>query len=297
MIGTRRSIYFAALTIVAFAWHLVLVSSIAVAQTTTSGVDSTASNLASGSSSSPLADEPVEVHCGIDGVYRASQWAMFRTLQEDAKIASVETLDGDGVRVRYLQAEANARNVGYAVPGGSYGPLTIRSADQSLYEGRLNGRPIEPTVPWVVVFGDTLGVEEIGKNELLGKEATVAVSVIDDAMKCPDRKLGFSGVDLVIVGSGGMPVLSKLSTEQSHAIVDYVRHGGRLLLHLGADVRALFDVAPWLNELVAITPSDSPIQLDPGAVETFMSSQTRLENLTVLCYLLKAAPRSSVVEP
>ena len=275
MIGISRFNHLAVLWFAAVTLHVLLIPSPSVAQEAADGGTDTASK-----SAASVGDEPIDVHCGIDGVYRASQWSMFRTLDPAAKIAMVETLDGDGVRVQYRQPESNPRNVSYAVPGGSYGPLTIRSAEATLYDGRLSGRPIEPNVPWVVVLGDTLGVEAIGKNELLGKEATVAVSVIDDAIKCPDRRLGFSGVDLVIIGSGGMPVLSKLSTDQSHAIVDYVKHGGRLLLHLGADVRSLFDAAPWLKELATIEPADAPIQLDPAAVETYMSSQSRLETLT-----------------
>ncbi len=176
MIGTRRFNHLAALWFAAFALPLLLVAPIAVAQDKERGATKVNPTTADGARAVENSDEPIDVYCGIDGVYRASQWVMFRTLQPDAKIASVETLDGDGVRVRYLQAEAEPRNVGYAVPGGSYGPLTIRSADKLLYEGRLSGRPIEPNVPWVVVFGDTLGVEAIGKNELLGKESTVARS-------------------------------------------------------------------------------------------------------------------------
>ncbi len=226
-----------------------------------------------------LAGEPVDVHCGIDGVYRASQWTLFRTLDPSAKISVVETLDGDGVRVRYQQAIGGERNVGYAVPGNDYGPLTIKDANNTLYEGRLAGRPIQPSMPWVVVFGDPLGVQEIGKNELLGKDASVAVSLIDDASECPDRSLGLSGVDLVIIGPGGLPVLRQLSAGQSRAIVDYVHRGGRLLLHLGGEARALYDAAPWLNELVAVEPAVAPVQLDPAAIETYMSSQTRLSPL------------------
>lgn len=214
---------------------------------------------------------------GLAGVYRAGQWTMVTRPDGVSQKASVQTLDGDGVNVVYEQpvpAEATAL---YAVPGLAAAPLVIRDADgKEVYRGRFRGRSIEPKMPWIVVFGDALGIETIGQNELLGREASVAVSTIGQGIAFPDQVIGLSGIDLIVVGPSSMDALSALSPEQGAVIVDWIKRGGRMLISLGSEAEAIFAAAPWLGEVVPVDKNLTTIRLDPSSIETYTSSQIRL---------------------
>lgn len=132
-------------------------------------------------------------------------------------------------------------------------------------------------MPWVVVMGDPLGIDTIGVNELLRRDATVAVTRVSSAAAIPDHVLGFSGVDLILVTGGGTDLLASLSPAQGEAIESWVRGGGELFVTLGAGADALLDAAPWLTKLLPDELAQSSVvTMDPSGFETFTNSQARL---------------------
>ncbi len=54
--------------------------------------------------------------------------------------------------------------------------------------------------PWIVAFGDPLGVDQIGANPLLNRDPMIAVSMPSDAGGFPDSVLGYDGVDMMLIG-------------------------------------------------------------------------------------------------
>lgn len=225
--------------------------------------------------------DAVSLAVGIDGIYRPGRWTAIRRPTSIAGSSSVQTLDGDGVKVHYDQPLSAESQCLYAVPGLPGAPLVITDADgHEVHRGRFDARAIEPKMPWVVVFGDTLGMEEIGRNALLKRESTIAVSVVRSADGFPDQPIGLAGVDLIIISPSGADVLSKLTPGQGQTIARWIRQGGRALVSLGSHTASLFTAAPWLGELLPFdVRSLQPIRLDPSAIETFTSSQTRLPAL------------------
>lgn len=132
-------------------------------------------------------------------------------------------------------------------------------------------------MPWVVVMGDSLGIDTIGVNELLRRDATVAVTHVSNAAAIPDHVLGFSGVDLIMLTGGGTDLLASLSPAQGEAIESWVRGGGELFVTLGAGAGALLDAAPWLAKLLPDELAQSSVvTMDPSGFETFTNSQARL---------------------
>lgn len=226
--------------------------------------------------------EPL-ISVGVRGVYRPGQWTAIAKpdaakVPDIEKAASIQSLDGNGVRVQYHQDDrASSSDWFYAVPGTSGAPLIIRDSDGAeLYRGAFEGKVIEPKVPWIVVFGDTLGIEQIGRNELLNREASVAVSQITQSSQLPDHSLGLSGVDLLVIGPSGVEALKDLKDAQKKAIDAWTRHGGHILVSFGKDANAMLEAAPWLSDLLGYSPAMKLTQLDPSAIETYTSSQARL---------------------
>lgn len=243
-------------------------------------------------------DGASEIRVGIRGVYRPGNWTAIRVATPATaagestfvEIGAAETLDGDGVRVRYRQAGGNGSRWAYAVPGTALAPLSIfagRVGDGSangdderpIVTGRFPATAIEPSKPWVVVIGDPLGIETIGKNELLGREPSVATSIIESADELPDATTGWEGVDLLVVNQPGAEILSGLSEPQIATIEAWIRGGGRLFVSLGKGGPALLESSPWLSRLTSIAADAPSIRLDPAALETFTSSQSRLSAL------------------
>ena len=207
---------------------------------------------------------------------------------------SLETRDGDGVEVRYVQPEANSdgatnRDVrdrgdwSYGIPGSEAAPLIVRDDNGIIATTRFPtvGSPsrgpamIPLEMPWLVVFGDPLGVDQIGVNELLDRDALVAVSRPSTADGFPDSSLGYDGVDMMLLGGSSQQLLADLSELQQQAIVDWIVEGGRAVLMLGESAPDLLATAPWLSSLLPIDDFEVA-RLDPSAIETFTSSQTPL---------------------
>ena len=240
---------------------------------------------------------------GITGHYRVGRWTAVRFDSDQAagvdsdQAAGVdldgggeitlETLDGDGVRTIYRQRlDAGSRRQGYCVPGGEAVPLVIRGESGIEIRTRFpesgtpaRGASLVPLgMPWVVAIGEPLGVETVGANELLGREAQVAVSIPRGPEDLPESALGYDGVDMMLVNDAGRELLQGLDDRQTTAIVDWVRGGGRLLVSLGESAPQLLDAAPWLHDLLPFEPDGLTMaQFDPSGFETYMSSQTQLQ--------------------
>ncbi len=200
---------------------------------------------------------------------------------------TLETLDGDGVRVQYEQAALSAADkFGYLIPGSEAAPLVIRADSKVILSTRFpqqaspaQGPSMIPLgMPWIVSIGDPMKIDTIGASELLNREASLAVSR-PDADSFPDSPIGYEGVDLIVISSQGHEILSQLSAEQSDAIKRWVTGGGRMFVTLGGSATKLIEAAPWLMELIPLAQTDLTIRrMDPSAIETYTSSQHPLDD-------------------
>lgn len=230
-----------------------------------------------------------EVVVGIAGHYRPGRWTGLRVVKGEnveERASVIETRDGDGVRVAYGQvAPLSIGTWGYAIPGSEATPLIIRGESETLLSTRFPtlGSPsrgesmIPRKMPWIVAFVDALGVDKIGANKLLNRDALMAVSTPKSAAGFPDRVFGYDGVDLMILGASSREKLAALNEDQQSAISQWITGGGRVFLTLGESGPELLQAAPWLLELLPISADDLTIvKLNPSAIETYTSSQTPL---------------------
>ena len=220
---------------------------------------------------------------GIEGHYRVGCWTGIRA---DVQFTSVETRDGDGVQVDYRQpSRIDANNWGYVIPGSEAAPVLLRDENEIVASTRFptiaspsRGPAMIPLkTPWIVAFGDPLGVDQIGANPLLNRDPLIAVSMPQDAGGFPDSVLGYDGVDMMLIGGTSADQLRSLSERQQQAIADWITNGGRVFLTLGESAPELLQAAPWLLALLSLDEI-ATTKIDPAALETFTSSQTPLQS-------------------
>ena len=229
--------------------------------------------------------EPVQI--GLDGLFRVGRWAAISgTPLDAAETISVTTEDGDGVEVQFMTPPVKVgdqdRRWAYAKPGAQAAPLRVSTGDRVVVDrrfpidGSLRKRPvaIADSTPWVVVLGDTLGIDQLGVN-VIRKDPIVAVSRMSDASMLPDRSIGYDGVDLLVIGGGCQSWIGDLSRRQQTAMTAWVRGGGRVLWMLGGDGAAVLSAAPWMAGWLPFD-ADQIVQIDPAGLESFTASQTPL---------------------
>ncbi|MFK8111501.1 MAG: hypothetical protein AB8B91_04850 [Rubripirellula sp.] len=232
-------------------------------------------------------NDETSISFGIEGHYRVGRWSGVRYREA---FTTIETRDGDGVQVEYTPSggiEANAW--GYAIPGSEGAPAILRHQDKTVADGRFpvasspsRGPAMIPLqMPWIVAIGDALEIDKIGANELLDRDALIAVSKPKQADRFPDSPLGYDGVDMMLLGGSSADILATLDEKQRQAIVSWIVNGGRVLLTLGGSAPKLLDAAPWLQELLPLSEIDT-VKVDPSAVETYTSSQTPLTSFVSL---------------
>ncbi|WP_164103630.1 hypothetical protein [Candidatus Laterigemmans baculatus] len=249
----------------------------------------------------------LEVRYGIDGRYRIGRWMPIhlRPTAESAGAADIEaagarleieTLDGDGVRLvqsSEVAAGADSQAITRYLPAGPLGaPLEVRlfapdsvstpssasDAAVASWRTRLIRGGVPISRPWTVAVGNPLGLDAIGRNELLGTAGSIEVSKVGEAAALPDAWYGYDGVDLVVVSRSGQPVLAAMSDAQGRAVVDWVRGGGNLLLTLGESGPETLAAAGWLAELTGIEERPPVVPADPAAIESFVVARDAIRS-------------------
>jgi len=220
---------------------------------------------------------------GIEGHYRVGRWTGIRYASEP--FTRIETRDGDGVQVEYEQPRAvNAGGWAYAIPGSEAAPIVLSDDRGVVLSSRFptRGSPargpamIPLAMPWIVAFGDPLGIDQIGANELLKRDAMIAVSKPENATGFPDSILGYEGVDMMLMGGSSTSLLRSLGDDQRQAIADWIVDGGRVFLTLGESAPELLSAAPWLQAMLPLEEV-ATVRLNPSAIETYTSTQVPLE--------------------
>ncbi|WP_146513367.1 hypothetical protein [Rubripirellula amarantea] len=219
---------------------------------------------------------------GINGHYRVGSWTGVQLSQPNEDLR-IQTRDGDGVRVEFSADDSSTRWV-YVIPGSEAAPLVVLRGDEVVTRSRFpaEGSPsrgpamINSEMPFVQVFGDALGIDQIGENELLRRDATVATFIPTSPDSLPDSSLGYDAIDVMVVTQSGQTVLSEMSEQQQQAVVDWVHAGGQIFLSLGQKSPELLDAAAWLKPLLPFELSGT-VEINPSALETATSSQTPLD--------------------
>ncbi len=236
-------------------------------------------------------DESLARRIGLGGRYRIGRWMPVRV--DDLQIFgdqpsarwSVVTQDGGGAEVTYEQ-DAGPGGMLYAVAGTEAAELSVRRDGSTLLQMQLPGAGspgtgpalVPPGTPLGLCFGDPLGIDRIGANEILQRDPTTALVLVDDPGMIPHRAIGLEAVDYLIVTGRGAELLAELDDRQNDAIADWLAGGGRVITTLGGTAGQTLRSAPWLADALSPwTEGGSTVRFDPSGLETFTNSETPLE--------------------
>lgn len=224
----------------------------------------------------------------------------------------VTTLDGDAVEVAYrrrlepnelVQSDGNS-NYDFIVPvriGRSQSLLSVSLLDD---QGRELIRQdqalpadsgLPPTQPLILTIGSTLGAEDLVRTSVDGLVSSVTVLNILQATDLPGSYLDYFPVDVLVISTSNISLLSSLNAGQWSAMDEFIRSGGACIISLGTEVERLRQfpqLLEWipgelLGDGVVRTPAaleslvttDQPVQPFPTVVWRADRGNTRL-NLT-----------------
>jgi hypothetical protein len=207
----------------------------------------------------------------------------------------IQTYDGEGVPVAYqsdswrlnLAANSTARIETEAKHGRGNRPIVVRIIDADgtvLLERALGieerGTALPATQPWIVGIGsDKLGLGQGGMKSTRGALPEQSTVELTSPAQLPSSASCYGGVDLLVYSSRNKDLNERIKPEQAIAVRDWVAQGGRCILTLGENSES------WKQrpELAAMLPGEfKEVSRDcePGPLESYLGSQSRLANLT-----------------
>lgn len=215
----------------------------------------------------------------------------------------VQTFDGDGVPVIYrdeawsvaLAAQSSIRVETNAKHGRGNRPIVFRVVDkmgQRLIERELTseerGVALPATQPWIVSIGtDQMKPDQGSMKSARGALSEVSTSQLIRADQLPEHADGYQGIDLLLVSSGNEELNNSITSKNGVAIRSWIEQGGRCVLTIGKHAES------WLKhtDLAALIPG--PLtgvydKCEPGPLESFLNSQSRLSDLTCAGFSLSS---------
>ena len=214
-------------------------------------------------------------------------------------LLEIQTYDGDGVPVVYqsnswrvkLEPKSTQRVELVAKHGRGNRPIMIRIVGTEgtvLHERALlpeeRGMALPATQPWVVGIGsDRLDLSQGGMKSARGALPELSTAQLTLVEQLPLSADCFGGVDLLIISSGNAELNQGVNTESGVAIRDWIAQGGRCVLSLGANAETWLS-KPEFSSLIPGTLKEISVDCDPGPLESYLGSQSRLANPT--CCLL-----------
>ncbi len=183
----------------------------------------------------------------------------------------------------------SSRYTAYVRPGGRDTEFTVRVFD------RQNRRMLEspqaitlPSAPEVIMpdemliltLGQPMGVDQVptlpgfaagGKAETSAGVAEVVVARMESQDdQIPGRWYGFDAAHAIVIDSGDRASLQALDGLKGQALVDWVRHGGHLVVSVGANWQAVRDSV--LGPILPAQPAGQERVPSLEAIDTFAGS-------------------------
>jgi hypothetical protein len=200
------------------------------------------------------------------------------------------TVDSDGVAITYdlplkcdsqnratltldMKHGRNNRPIVAAIRAESGEVLARREVST---EERGNVLPLKH--PWIVAIGKELHLEQAAMRSANSPLSSYTVSNIDSITQVPISEQGYRGISLLVVSTTDFALLQELTTSQQMAIVDWVLQGGNLLVWTGESSVKLKSL-PWLEKLIGEEWQGTEYDVEPGTLESFLSSQNKLQPL------------------
>lgn len=219
----------------------------------------------------PAAERPVTISAarvGFDGNYKAGRWT---TAFLELKASATEPVQGE---VHCRSVDGDSVPVTYRDPQGKFSlqpgqtrllPILFQAggitaavqarftlADGTTWDETLAvPRPGFATGEYIVQLGPSLGAEELPKYFRRREDQAFAVATVTDATFLPTNSLGYEGVDWLLLPLSKASLAEAMSPEQTAALKEWVRGGGRLVLTCASRAAVQFGPEGLWKELAA----------------------------------------------
>jgi hypothetical protein len=238
---------------------------------------------------------------GLGGHWKVGYPTLTRVTLENAAEefqgwVEFETVDADGVSVVYetpcrLKPGETATVSLLTKHGRLQRPMFVRLR---CFDGSLStpqmvtpsergiGLPVEQ--PWVVGLGSSLNLDQAAMKSTQGLLPTYSSSEIATTADLPTDPQGYAGVDLLVIAAGPFILTPDFPSAQQSAIVGWVRLGGDCLVCVGKDGEQL-QAGHWLTALTGAVVVSVASGIDPGTLESYLASSSKLADLTCARFL------------
>jgi hypothetical protein len=250
----------------------------------------------------PVEVQSVRVGLGPSNTFKIGCWTPVRVqLKASAERFSgfLELLvpDDDGTTTAYRQpvdipaAESSSFTL-YGRPGGQDAEFTISLLDsrgrrvlEVRQERFMSSSPeiILPDEMVIMTLGQPMGIDQVpnlpgfeqgGQGQSRPGAAELVVTRIDpQANPLPGRWYGFEAAHAIVIDTDDRPTLQELVGPRGQALVDWVRHGGHLVVAVGANWQAVRDSV--LGQILPALPAGTVQLSSLAAIEHFAAEHRR----------------------
>lgn len=231
----------------------------------------------------------VDTQIGFAEQLKPAVWTPVRlVLSSDTVVGDVRVIigavDNRGGLARFAAAEPVTLPAGestlwrYIRVGDVNQPVSITVEDAAgtvlaSRQVRIADNVVSLERVWVIALGDAVGIDQLGRGNLLDTSGTVDVGIVDGSA-LPDSAYGYEGVDLVVIPAGQSRAYKDATPDQVAALERWLERGGRILITAGGQFREAVQAAPWLARLAGSdAESVDVITSTPGAIEAFVSAR------------------------
>lgn len=230
------------------------------------------------------------VQVGIAGKWKLGHVTPVRisiphSLRGDLRAIEIESVDGDGVPVKYrteLDAATAGADSGYiwsyirigrhnaSVAVRAYGDAGDLLQQVELTQEQSKGLASQQHM--VIALGSGMGIDALSRDEQEGSQ-TLVVAEVTSADDLPGDWRGLSACDLLVLSTEDSQLLNNLTRRQWDAADTWIRRGGGCVISLGGDGKKLpKDLADMLPGAVGEVASIK----NPGAIESLVPTETPL---------------------
>ena len=151
------------------------------------------------------------------------------------------------------------------------------------------GTALPATQPWVVGIGsDQLNLSQGAMKSVLGALPENTTVQLTNLEQLPLSANCYGGIDVLILSSANAELNQNMTSMRAAAIKDWIAQGGRCVLSLGKHAESWLKtpefamLVPW--EFRGVLPD-----CDPGPLESYLKSQSRLSNLDCSLFTIESS--------
>ena len=193
-----------------------------------------------------------QVLVGIEGVVKRGRWAELHAPVEAG--GAVHSYDGEGLPLTTITS-GGVPTARYVKLGRNIRKLALQTSDSATHSAAsipLHTTKIASSLQQlIVVFGGDIGLDAAIKFRRRRAEEAILGHQVERSESLPSHRLGYDGVDVLVLCTSDPATISELNESQWLAIRDWIVGGGHLLVAVGSNADTLLTSG---NRLATMLP-------------------------------------------